>query len=169
MAALSQRRRMNRRKVASVKFGLRIPSLTKRIAARLSWKRYVRHSLGLKAPRGWGWLTNPKKALYNRIYKRTSIGCSVVVVIVGGVLVLRATLWTVRRVQSPPTSSLRLRDESGVRGSHRELLLRCRRRAGELRSSPHVVLHRLNSGALGTPRQGLRDGVLLTGRTPHPL
>jgi len=74
-----------------VKFGLRIPSLTKRIAARLSWKRYVRHSLGLKAPRGWGWLTNPKKALYNRIYNRTSVGCSVVV-IVGGVLVTLAIL-----------------------------------------------------------------------------
>ena len=74
-----------------MKFGLRIPSLTKRIAARLSWKRYVRHSLGLKAPRGWGWLTNPKKALYNRIYNRTSVGCSVVV-IVGGVLVTLAIL-----------------------------------------------------------------------------
>lgn len=24
-------------------------------------------------PRGYGWLTNPKKAMYNRIYNRTSI------------------------------------------------------------------------------------------------
>lgn len=40
----------------------------KRIAARTSVKRYVRHSLGLKAPRGWGWLTNPKKASYNQEY-----------------------------------------------------------------------------------------------------
>lgn len=55
-----------------MKFGLRTPSLKKRIAARTSWKRVVRHSLGLKAPRGWGWLTNPKKAAYNRIYNRTS-------------------------------------------------------------------------------------------------
>lgn len=23
-------------------------------------------------PRGWGWLTDPKKALYNRVYNRTS-------------------------------------------------------------------------------------------------
>lgn len=53
----------------------RVPSLNKRIAARTSVKRYVRHSLGLKAPRGWGWLTNPKKAAYNRLYNRTSIGC----------------------------------------------------------------------------------------------
>jgi hypothetical protein len=61
-----------------MKFGLRIPSLKKRIAARTSVKRLVRHSLGLKAPRGWGWLTNPKRALYNRIYNRTTRGCLVV-------------------------------------------------------------------------------------------
>jgi hypothetical protein len=64
----------------------RKPSLKKRIAARTSWKRYARHSLGLKAPRGWGWLTNPKKAAYNRIYYRTSKGC----VIVPGVVVALA-------------------------------------------------------------------------------
>lgn len=60
-----------------MKFGIRTPSLTKRIAARTSLKRYVRHSLGLKAPRGWGWLTNPKKAAYNRVYNRTSVGCMI--------------------------------------------------------------------------------------------
>lgn len=60
-----------------MKFGIRTPSLTKRIAARTSLKRHVRHSLGLKAPRGWGWLTNPKKAAYNRVYNRTSVGCMV--------------------------------------------------------------------------------------------
>ncbi len=56
-----------------VKFGIRTPSLKKRIAARTSWKRYVRHNLGFKAPRGWGWLTNPKKAAYNRVYNRTTV------------------------------------------------------------------------------------------------
>jgi len=56
----------------------RVPSLNKRIAARTSVKRYVRHSLGFKAPRGWGWLTNPKRAAYNRVYNRTSIGCAVI-------------------------------------------------------------------------------------------
>jgi hypothetical protein len=30
--------------------------------------------MGLKAPRGWGWLTNPKRAAYNRIYNRTTVG-----------------------------------------------------------------------------------------------
>jgi len=62
-----------------MKFGLRIPSLKKRIAARTSLKRYVRHSLGLKAPRGWGFLTDPKRAVYNRIYNRTSFGFLVVI------------------------------------------------------------------------------------------
>lgn len=56
-----------------MKFGIRTPSLKRRFAARTSWKRYVRHSLGLKAPRGFGLLTNPKKALYNRVYNRTSV------------------------------------------------------------------------------------------------
>lgn len=57
-----------------MKFGFRKPSLRNSIAARTSLKRYLRHSLGLKAPRGWGWLTNPKKAAYNRIYHRTTFG-----------------------------------------------------------------------------------------------
>ena len=63
-----------------VRFGLRIPSLKKRISAKTSVKRYVRNSLGLKAPRGWGWLTNPKKAAYNRFSNRTTRGCLVLVV-----------------------------------------------------------------------------------------
>jgi hypothetical protein len=67
-----------------MKFGLRIPSLKKRIAARTSVKRMLRHNLGLKAPRGWGWLTNPKRALYNRIYNRTTRGCLVLLVGIGG-------------------------------------------------------------------------------------
>lgn len=64
-----------------MKFGFRIPSITKRIAARTSLKRVVRHNLGLKAPRGLGWITNPKKALYNKVYNRTSRGCMVTFVI----------------------------------------------------------------------------------------
>jgi hypothetical protein len=62
-----------------VRIGFRIPSLKKRLSARTSLKRAVRHRLGLKAPRGWGWLTNPRKAAYNRIYSRTTRGCLVVV------------------------------------------------------------------------------------------
>jgi hypothetical protein len=56
-----------------MKFGVRRPSLGKVIGARTSPARFVRHSLGLKAPRGYGWLTNPKRAAYNRIYSRTTV------------------------------------------------------------------------------------------------
>ena len=69
-----------------VRFGFRVPSLRKRISARTSLKRYVRNNLGLKAPRGWGWLTNPRKAAYNRIYSRTTRGCLVVLGFWGVVL-----------------------------------------------------------------------------------
>jgi hypothetical protein len=55
-------------------WGFRRPSIRGRIATRISVKRYVRQSLGLKVPRGWGWLTNPRKAAYNRIYNRTTFG-----------------------------------------------------------------------------------------------
>lgn len=56
-----------------MKFGIRKPSIRKSIAARLSPARFVRQRLGLKAPRGYGWITNPRRALYNRVYNRTSI------------------------------------------------------------------------------------------------
>lgn len=55
-----------------MKFGIRKASIKKRIAARTSWKRYLRHNIGLKAPKGGGFITNPKKAVYNRIYSRTT-------------------------------------------------------------------------------------------------
>ena len=60
-----------------MKFGFRIPSLSKRIAARTSVKRLVRHNLGVKAPQGGGWVSDPKKALYNKVYNKTSRGCLV--------------------------------------------------------------------------------------------
>ncbi|MFN8152802.1 MAG: hypothetical protein U0Y08_00775 [Bacteroidia bacterium] len=65
-----------------MKFGFRIPNLNKRIAARTSVKRIIRHNLGFKAPRGWGWLTNPKRAAYNRVYNRTSKGCFIVLPVI---------------------------------------------------------------------------------------
>jgi hypothetical protein len=66
-----------------VRFGFRVPSLKKRLSARTSLKRYVRHSFGFKAPRGWGWITNPKRAAYNRVYSRTTRGCLVVLLLLG--------------------------------------------------------------------------------------
>jgi hypothetical protein len=65
-----------------MKIGIRIPSLKKRLAARTSVKRVVRHRMGVKAPRGWGWVTNPKKALYNR----TTRGCLLYWLVVFGLL-----------------------------------------------------------------------------------
>jgi hypothetical protein len=56
-----------------MKFGIRRPSLRRSISARVSPARFVRHNLGLKAPRGYGWITNPRRALYNRVYNRTTV------------------------------------------------------------------------------------------------
>ncbi len=55
-----------------MKFGMRKPSLKKRISAKTSVNRAIRNALGLKAPKGWGWLTNPKKAAYNSVYSKTT-------------------------------------------------------------------------------------------------
>ena len=55
-----------------MKFGMKKPSLKKRISARTSIKRQVVHRAGLKMPRGWGWLRNPKKYAYNKVYNKTS-------------------------------------------------------------------------------------------------
>jgi hypothetical protein len=62
--------------VKKMKIGFRILSLKKRLAAGISLKRVIRHNLGVKAPRGLGWITNPRKALNNRIYCRTTRGCA---------------------------------------------------------------------------------------------
>ena len=71
-----------------MKFGFRIPSITKRIAARTSVKRIIRHNLGLNAPRGMGWITNPKRAMYNRVYNRTSRGCMLTLIWLMGIPLL---------------------------------------------------------------------------------
>jgi hypothetical protein len=46
----------------------------------------------VKAPRGYGWITNPKKAAYNRVYNRTTVGlgkgCALMLVAIGGLLVI---------------------------------------------------------------------------------
>ena len=58
-----------------MKFGMRKPSLKRSLKARTTGraKRAVKKALipgyGKK---GMGWLNNPKKAAYNKIYKKTS-------------------------------------------------------------------------------------------------
>ena len=81
-----------------VRFGFRVPSLKKRISARTSLKRAIRHRAGLKAPRGWGWITNPKRAAYNRVYSRTTRGCLVVLgfwgtLLAAGVVLAAGMVW----------------------------------------------------------------------------
>lgn len=51
-----------------------MPSLKKRVSARISVKRIIRHKMGLKMPRGYGFVTNPKRFAYNKIYNKTSFG-----------------------------------------------------------------------------------------------
>ena len=55
-----------------MKIGLRKPSIKKSIAGRTSIKRQVVHRAGLKMPRGYGWIRNPKKYVYNKVYNKTS-------------------------------------------------------------------------------------------------
>lgn len=55
-----------------MKFGFRTPSLKRRISARTSIKRQFIHRAGIKMPKGFGVLRNPRKAVYNRIYNRIS-------------------------------------------------------------------------------------------------
>ena len=58
-----------------MKFGVRKPSLTKSLKARTTakYKRKVKKALipgyGKK---GMGWVNNPKKAAYNKVYKKTT-------------------------------------------------------------------------------------------------
>lgn len=60
-----------------MKIGMRKPSLKKSFAARTTGraKRAVKKAIipGY-GRRGMGWLTNPKKAAYDKIYKKTTFG-----------------------------------------------------------------------------------------------
>ena len=62
---------MGRRK-SPFRFGMHKPSVRKSLAARTSPKRIVKTKLGLRAPRGAGWLTNPSRAASNRAYYRST-------------------------------------------------------------------------------------------------
>ena len=62
-----------------MKIGMRTPSLKKSLKARTTskWKRQTKKALipgyGQK---GVGWIKNPKKALYNKVYHKTTFGLS---------------------------------------------------------------------------------------------
>ena len=58
-----------------MKFGVRTPSLKKSIKARTtgSAKRTIKKALvPCYGKKGTGWIKNPKKAEYNKVYKKTS-------------------------------------------------------------------------------------------------
>ena len=58
-----------------MKFGLRTPSLKKSIKSRTTGriKRAVKSAMNpLYGKKGMGWINNPKKAAYNKVYKKTS-------------------------------------------------------------------------------------------------
>ena len=55
-----------------MKFGMRKPSLKRRIGARTSIKRQIIHRGGFKMPRGYGWVRNPRKYAYNKVYNRVT-------------------------------------------------------------------------------------------------
>ena len=76
-----------------VKIGIRKPNFRGRLAARFSIKRALRHRTGLKAPRGAGWYTNPRQALYNRVYHRTTrpLGCLIPLALVAVAVAIRVT------------------------------------------------------------------------------
>lgn len=58
-----------------MKFGMRTPSLKRSISARTTGraKRAIKKAIIPGYGReGVGWVTNPKKALYNKVYKKTT-------------------------------------------------------------------------------------------------
>lgn len=60
-----------------MKWGLRKPSLKKSIKARTTGqlKRKVKRSINpLYGKKGMGWVRNPKRALYNKVYNKTTFG-----------------------------------------------------------------------------------------------
>lgn len=63
------------RKGDNMKFGIRKPSIKKSISARTTGRlnRAVKKAiLPGYGKKGMGWITNPKKAVYNKIYRKTS-------------------------------------------------------------------------------------------------
>jgi hypothetical protein len=71
----------------------------------------TQYDMGFKAPRGYGWLTNPKRAAYNRVYNRTSfsadpfigLGIGLLIALIAGIFYGIASLFS--SSSSTPTVS----------------------------------------------------------------
>ena len=60
-----------------MKFRMRKPSLKKSIRARTTgkMKRKIKRSINpYYGKKGMGWVRNPKRALYNKVYRKTTFG-----------------------------------------------------------------------------------------------
>ena len=60
-----------------MKFGIRTPNIKSRIKARTTGKikRKMKKAVNpLYGKKGMGWINDPKKALYNKVYNKTTIG-----------------------------------------------------------------------------------------------
>lgn len=59
-----------------MKFGVRKPNMKKRVKARTTGKlkRKVKSSINpFYGKKGMGWVRDPKRALYNKVYNKTTI------------------------------------------------------------------------------------------------
>lgn len=62
-----------------MKFGLRTPSLKRSFKARTTgkWKRKLKRTINpFYGKKGMGFIRNPKRAVYNKVYHRTTFGLS---------------------------------------------------------------------------------------------
>lgn len=60
-----------------MKFGLRKPSLKRSVKARTTGrvKRKLKRSVNpFYGKKGMGWVRNPKRAAYNKVYRKTTFG-----------------------------------------------------------------------------------------------
>ncbi|HII4507133.1 hypothetical protein ACV3K4_08780 [Clostridium perfringens] len=63
-----------------MKFGVRTPNLKKSFKARTTGraKRAIKRSINpVHGKKGMGWINNPKKAAYNKVYNKTTVGASI--------------------------------------------------------------------------------------------
>ena len=56
-----------------MKFGVRKPNIKKSLSARTSIKHQIVHKAGIKMPRGYEAIRNPKKAARNKVYNKTTV------------------------------------------------------------------------------------------------
>ena len=69
-----------------MKFGIRKPNLSKRIKARTTGKakRLIKKSVNpLYNKKGMGYINNPEKAIYNKVYNKTSTSADKVIKFTG--------------------------------------------------------------------------------------